>query len=57
MIANINTNKKFQGIIKYLFFKCSELNISFVFITQSYFSVPEKGHIKFYKGSNSESSL
>ena len=57
MITNINTNKKFQGIIKDLFFKCSELNISFVFITQSYFSVPEKGHIKFYKGSNSESSL
>ena len=49
MIANINTSKKFQGIIKDLIFKCSELNISFVFITQSYFSVPEEGHSKFYK--------
>ena len=39
MIADIMTNKKFQAIIKELFITCRKLNISFVFITQSYFSV------------------
>ena len=41
MIADINTNKKFQAIIKELFVRCRKLNISLVFITQSYFSVPK----------------
>ena len=35
------TNKKFQSIIKELFIRCRKLNISLVFITQSYFSVPK----------------
>ena len=35
------TNKKFQAIIKELFVKCRKLNISLIFITQSYFSVPK----------------
>ena len=35
------TNKKFQAIIKELFIRCRKLNISLVFITQSYFSVPK----------------
>ena len=35
MIADINTNEKFQAIIKDLFFKYRKLNISLVFITQS----------------------
>ena len=39
MIADIMTNKKFQSIIKELFIRCRKLNISLVFITQSYFSV------------------
>ena len=39
MIADIMINKKFQSIIKELFIKCRKLNISLVFITQSYFSV------------------
>ena len=39
MIADIMTNKKFQPIIKELFIRCRKLNISLVFITQSYFSV------------------
>ena len=39
MIADIMTNKKFQAIIKELFIRCRKLNISLVFITQSYFSV------------------
>ena len=40
MIADIMSNKKFQAIIKELFIRCRKLNISFVFITQSCFSVP-----------------
>ena len=42
MIANIMTNKRFQAIIKELFIRCRKLNISLVFITQSYFSVPKE---------------
>ena len=41
MIADIMDNKKFQAIIKELFIRCRKLNISLVFITQSYFSVPK----------------
>ena len=37
MIAYVMTNKKFQKIIKELFIRCRKLNISLVFITQSYF--------------------
>ena len=40
MIADIMTNKKFQTIIKELFIRC-RINISLVFTTQSYFSVPK----------------
>ena len=39
MIADIMTNKRFQALIKELFIRCRKLNISLVFITQSYFSV------------------
>ena len=35
------TNKNFQSMIKELFIKCRKQNISLVFITQSYFSVPK----------------
>ena len=41
MIADIMSNKKFQAIIKELFIRCRKLNISLVFITQSYFSLPK----------------
>ena len=41
MIADIMINKKFQSIIKELFIRCRKLNISLVFITQSYFSAPK----------------
>ena len=41
IIADIMSNKKFQAIIKELFIKCRRLNISHVFITQSYFLVPK----------------
>ena len=42
MIADIITNNKFQVIIKELFIRSRKLNISLVFITQSYFSVPKE---------------
>ena len=41
MIADIMANKRFQSIIKELFIRCRKLNISLVFITQSYFFVPK----------------
>ena len=41
MIADIMANEKFQAIIKELFIRCKKLNISLVFVTQSYFSVPK----------------
>ena len=41
MIADITTNKKFQVIKKELFIRRRKLNISLVFIIQSYFSVPK----------------
>ena len=46
MIADIMSNKKFQAIIKELFIRCRKLNISLVFITQSYFSVPKDVRLK-----------
>ena len=41
MIADVMAYKRFQAIIKELFIRCRKLNISLVFITQSYFSVPK----------------
>ena len=41
LIAVIITNKNFQAVVKDLFIRCKQLNISLVFITQSYFSVPK----------------
>ena len=37
IIADIMANKIFQITIKELFIRCRKLNISLVFITQSYF--------------------
>ena len=45
MIADIMTNKKFQAIIEELFIRCRKLNISFVFITQSYFKTPKDARL------------
>ena len=42
LIADIMTNKKSQSIIKELFIRYRKLNISLVFVTQSYFSVPKE---------------
>ena len=40
MIADIMRSEKFKAIVKELFIRCSKLNISIVFITQSYFRTP-----------------
>ena len=45
MIVDIMTNKKFLAIIKELFIRSRKLNISLVFITQSYFSVPKEARL------------
>ena len=37
MIADIMRNEKFKAIVKKLFIRCRKLNISIVFITQSFF--------------------
>ena len=39
MIADIEYNKKFKRIIKELFYRARKINVSVVFITQSYFRV------------------
>ena len=41
MTAEIMSNKKFQAVMKELFFRCRKLKISLEFITQSYISVPK----------------
>ena len=45
MIADIMRNKKFEAIIKELFIRCRKLNISIVFITQSYFRTPKDARL------------
>ena len=41
MIADMIINKKFNPIVTELFIRARKLNISIVFITQSYFKVPK----------------
>ena len=41
MIADIMRSEKFKAIVKELFVRCRKLNISIVFITQSYFRTPK----------------
>ena len=41
MIADMLTNKKLNPIVTELFIRGRKLNISLVFITQSYFAVPK----------------
>ena len=37
--------EKFKGIVKELFIRCKKLNISIVFITQSYFRTPKDARL------------
>ena len=41
MIADMINNKKLNSIVTELFIRSRKLNISFIFITQSYFKVPK----------------
>ena len=41
MIADIMRSETFKSIVKELFIRCRKLNISIVFITQSYFRTPK----------------
>ena len=41
MIADMINNKKLNSIVTELFIRCRNLNISLVFISQSYFKVPK----------------
>ena len=41
MIADMINNKKLNSIVTELFIRGRKLNISFVFITRSYFKVPK----------------
>ena len=40
MIADMTNNKKLNSIVTELFIRGRKLNISLIFITQSYFKVP-----------------
>ena len=45
MIADIMRSEKFKAIVKELFIRCRILNISIVFITQSYFRTPKDARL------------
>ena len=45
MIADIMRSEKFKAIVKELFIRCRKLNISVVFITQSYFRTPKDARL------------
>ena len=45
MIVDIMKNRRFQAMIKELFIRRRKLNISLIFITQSYFSVPKDARL------------
>ena len=45
MIADIMRSEKFKAIIKELVIRCRKLNISIVFITQSYFRTPKDARL------------
>ena len=44
-IADIMRSEKFKAIVKELFIRCRKLNISIVFITQSYFGTPKDARL------------
>ena len=45
MIADIMRSEKFKAIVIELFIRCRKLNISVVFITQSYFRTPKDARL------------
>ena len=48
MIVDMFSNKELNPIVNELFIRDRKLNISLVFITQSYFAFPKKYWTKFY---------
>ena len=57
MIADMINNKKLNSIVTELFIRGRKLNISLVFITQSYFKVPKDVRLnstKFFYHENSK---
>ena len=44
-IADIMRSAKFKAIVKELFIRCRKLNVSIVFITQSYFRTPKDARL------------
>ena len=46
MIADMINNKKLNSIVTEIFLRGRKLNISLVFITQSYFKVPKDVRLK-----------
>ena len=47
MIADLPSNKKLNPIVTELFIRGGKVNISLVFITQSYFAVPKDIRLNF----------
>ena len=47
MIADVINNKKLNQVVAELFIRGRKLNISIVFITQSYFKVPKDVRLNF----------
>ena len=47
MIADMINNKKLNAVVTELFIRGRKLNISIVFITQSYFKVPKDVRLNF----------
>ena len=45
MIADIMRSEEFKAIVKELFIKCRKLNISIVFMTQSYIRTPKDARL------------
>ena len=45
MIGDITRSENFKAIVKELFIRCRKFNISFVFITQSYFRTPKDARL------------
>ena len=51
MIADMINNKKLNSVVTELFIRGRKLNISFVFITRSYFKVPKDAKLFFNENS------
>ena len=49
MIADMINNKQLNSIVTELFIRCRKLNMSLVFITQSYFKVPRDVRLNIYR--------